>query len=198
MMIRVSAVEYMSDGYGIDYANQVAKEYAEAGVDVIDVVQAGFSTQVPQLQMVVPPGAFAYYSRAVKNYLTSLGAPYDRVVIMNACRIQNPWIAASMLRNGDCDMVSVCRELIADPDWPNKIRDGQIDEIVPCTGCVWCMRSSTCAVNPQSPFYKSAEQMKGLKMTKAEQTKKVLVAGGGLAGMAAARALALRGHKVSL
>ena len=198
VMIRISAVEYMADGYGIDYANRVAKEYAEAGIDAIDVVQAGFSTQVPQLQMVVPPGAFAYYSRSVKNYLASLGGPYDKVVIMNACRIQNPWIAASMLRNGDCDIVSVCRELIADPDWPKKIKAGAIDDIIPCTGCVWCMRSSTCAVNPQSPFYKSAEQMKGLKMTKAETVKKVLVAGGGLAGMSAARALALRGHKVTL
>lgn len=198
VMIRISAVEYMADGYGIEYSKRVAKEYADAGIDAIDIAQAGFSTQVPQLQMVVPPGSYAYYSRYVKNYLASLGSPYDNVVIMNACRIQNPWVAASMLRNGDCDIVSVCRELIADPDWPNKIRDGQIDEIVPCTGCVWCMRSSTCAVNPQSPFYKSAEQMKGLQMTKAERKKKVLVAGGGLAGMTAARALALRGHSVSL
>ncbi|HLB28267.1 MAG TPA: FAD-dependent oxidoreductase [Dehalococcoidales bacterium] len=198
VMIRISAIEYMADGYGIEYSKRVAKEYADAGIDAIDVVQAGFSTQVPQLQMVVPPGAFAYYSRYVKNYLASLGAPYDKVTIMNACRIQNPWVAASLLRNGDCDIVSVCRELIADPDWPNKIRDGQIDEIVPCTGCVWCMRSSTCAVNPQSPFYKSAEQMKGLTMTPAERKKKVLVAGGGLSGMVAARALALRGHSVSL
>ncbi|MBI2850107.1 MAG: FAD-dependent oxidoreductase [Chloroflexi bacterium] len=196
--IRISAVEYMADGYGIEYSKQVAKECVDAGIDAIDVTQAGFSTQVPQLQMVVPPGAYAHYARAVKSYLSSLGAPYDKVVIMNACRIQNPWIAASMLRNGDCDIVSVCRELIADPDWPNKIKEGRIDDIVPCTGCVWCMRSSTCAVNPQSPFYKSAEQTKGLQMTRAARVKKVIVAGGGLAGMVAARALALRGHKVTL
>jgi 2,4-dienoyl-CoA reductase (NADPH2) len=53
-------------------------------------------------------------------------------------------------------------------------------------------------VNPQSPYYKSAEQMKGLTMTKADKSKKALVVGGGLAGMVAARALALRGHDVSL
>ncbi|GEM_PF-2818953 len=198
VLIRISAVEYMADGYGIDYSKLVAREYVDAGIDAIDVVQAGFSTQVPQLQMVVPPGAFAWYSRTVKSYLASLGAPYDKVVIMNACRIQNPWLAASLLRNGDCDIVSVCRELIADPEWPDKIREGRIDDIVPCTGCVWCMRSSTCAVNPQSPFYKSAEQMKGLRMTRADKVKKALVVGGGLAGMVAARALALRGHKVTL
>ena len=198
VMIRLTAVEYIADGYDIEYSKLVAKEYVDAGVDAIDIVQAGFSTQVPQLQMVVPPGAYAHYARTVKGYLTSLGVPYSQAIIMNACRVQNPWIAASMLRNGDCDIASVCRQLIADPDWPNKIREGRIDDIVPCTGCGWCMRSFTCAVNPQSPFYKPQELMKTLKMTKAEKAKRVLVAGGGLAGMEAATALALRGHEVTL
>ena len=198
VMVRISAVEYIAGGYDIEYAKLMSRKYAEAGVDCIDVVQAGFSTQVPQLQMVVPPGAYAQYARAVKSYLASLGAPYDRVTIMNACRIQNPWIAASLLRNGDCDVVSVCRQLIADPEWPNKTREGRLDDIIPCTGCVWCMGSFTCAVNPESPFYKSKDLMDTLKMTKAEKAKRVIVAGGGLAGMESAAALARRGHKVTL
>jgi len=198
VMIRISAIEYIAGGYDIDYASQVAREYVDAGIDFIDVVQAGFSTQVPQLQMVVPPGAYAHYSRTVKSYLKSLGKPYSDVIIMNACRIQNPWIAASLLRNGDCDIIGVCRELIVDPDWPNKIREGRIDDIIPCTGCAWCMRSFTCAVNPQSPYYKSSEAMKSLQINKAEKQKKIIVAGGGLAGMEASRVLAQRGHKVTL
>ena len=198
VLMRMSAVEYIAGGYDIEYAKQIARMYAAAGVDCIDVVQAGFSTQVPQLQMTVPPGAFAHYARTVRDYLASLGSPYNRVAIMNACRIQNPWMAASLLRNGDCDIVGVCRQLIADPDWPNKIKVGNIDDIIPCTGCVWCMGSFTCAVNPQSPFYKPKELAESLKMTKAEKVKKVLVAGGGLAGMEAANALALRGHKVTM
>jgi 2,4-dienoyl-CoA reductase-like NADH-dependent reductase (Old Yellow Enzyme family) len=198
VMIRISAVEYIKDGNDIEYTRQAARTYADAGVDCIDVVQAGFSTQVPQLQMTVPPGAFAHYARTVKSDLASLGSPYNRVVIMNACRIQNPWLAASLLRNGDCDIVSVCRQLIADPDWPNKIKDGHLDDIVPCTGCVWCMGSFTCAVNPQSPYYKSPETMASLKITRAVKQKKALVAGGGLAGMEAAVTLAMRGHQVTL
>ena len=59
-MIRISAVEYIAGGNDIEYAKLVA-EYTEAGIDYIDVVQAGFSTQVPQLQMVVPPGAYSQY-----------------------------------------------------------------------------------------------------------------------------------------
>ena len=198
VMIRLTPVEYIAGGYDIDYAKEVAREYVDAGIDLIDVAQAGFSTQVPQLQMVAPTGLYAYHARTVKTYLSSLGAPYNKVLITNACRIQNPWLAASLIRNGDCDAVSICRQLFIDPDWPEKIREGRIDDIVPCIGCGWCLRSYTCAVNPESPFYKSAEAVKSLTMTRASKVKKVLVAGGGLAGMESARALALRGHKVTL
>lgn len=198
VMIRMSAVEHIKDGNDIEDTRHAARVYTDAGVDCIDIVQAGFSTQVPQLQMTVPPGAFAHYARTIKSDLAALGSPYNRVVIMNACRVQNPWLAASLLRNGDCDIVSVCRQLIADPEWPNKIRDGHLDDIIPCTGCVWCMGSFTCAVNPQSPYYKSPETMASLKVTKAVKEKKVLVAGSGLAGMEAAITLARRGHKVTL
>ncbi len=198
VMIRLTSVEYIEGGYDTDYSKLVAKEYIDAGVDSIDVVQAGFSTQLPQLQMVAPPGMYGHNARAVKSYLSFLGSPYSEVIIMNACRIQNPWLAASFLRNGNCDMVSICRQLMIDPDWPDKVREGRIDDIVPCIGCSWCMRSYTCAVNPQSPFYKSAGLTKTLQMTKVEKPKKVLVAGGGMAGMEASRALALRGHKVTL
>jgi 2,4-dienoyl-CoA reductase (NADPH2) len=198
VMIRLTPVEYITGGYDVDYANLVVKEYVDAGIDLIDVAQAGFSTQVPQLQMVAPPGTYSYFARTVKNYLTSLGPPYSQVIITNACRIQNPWLAASLVRNGDCDAISVCRQLFIDPDWPKKIRDGRVDDIVPCIGCGWCLRSYTCAVNPQSPFYKSVATAKTLTMTITNEVKNVLVAGGGLAGMESARALALRGHKVTL
>ncbi len=198
VMIRFTPVEYIAGGYDIDYAKLVAKEYVDAGIDLIDVAQAGFSTQVPQLQMVAPTGMYSYHARTVKSYLSSLGPPYSQAIITNACRIQNPWLAASLIRHGDCDAVSICRQLFIDPDWPKKIREGRIDDIVPCIGCGWCLRSYTCAVNPQSPFYKSAEAVKTLTITKASKVKKVLVAGGGLAGMESAMALALKGHKITL
>lgn len=188
----------MPGGYDTEYSKLLAREYVDAGVDAIDVVQAGFSTALPQLQVVAPPGIYAHDARTVKCYFASLGQPYISVPIMNACRIQNPWLAASLLSNGDCDMVSVCRELIIDPDWPNKLREGRLNDIIPCTGCGWCGGSFTCAVNPQAPYYKPPKLVKALMMRKAERPKKIIVVGGGMAGMESARALSLRGHEVTL
>ncbi|MFC1958711.1 FAD-dependent oxidoreductase [Chloroflexota bacterium] len=195
---RLSSTEYISDGFDIEYTKLVAREYAEAGVDAIDVAQAGYETMVPQLQMVDPGGAYAHWARTIKTYLTSLGPPYSEVAIWNTCRIQNPWVAASMIRNGSCDAVSLCRQLLADQEWGNKIKEGRIDDIIPCLGDVWCQGHPTCSLNPQSLFHKTPELIESLKMTKAGKVKKVLVAGGGESGMEAARALALRGHKVTL
>ncbi|MFC2057030.1 FAD-dependent oxidoreductase [Chloroflexota bacterium] len=201
--MRLSPVEYIEGGYGIEYSKQLAKAYIDAGLDYIDVAQAGFTTQVPQLPMVDPSGAYAHYARAIKDYLTSLGPPYSEVIISSTCRINNPWLAASMLRNGDCDVVSLCRQLVCDPDWPNKIKEGRIDDIIPCIACGWCMHVKgglpiACTMNPQAPYMMGPEAREKLKMTEAKKVKKVLVAGGGLAGMEAARVLALRGHKVTL
>ncbi len=203
---RLSGHEYVPGGYDAEYAKLVAKEYVDAGVDAIDVAQAGGETQVPQLQMVAPSGSFAYMARTVKSYLTSLGPPYSEVTIMSTCKIENPWLAASMLRLGDCDVVSICKQLIADQDWANKIREGRIDDIIPCIGCARCHGRpgggrpghNPCTLNPESRFGKTPEVIKTLGMTKAASVKKVLVAGGGAAGMEAARALTLRGHKVML
>lgn len=198
VMIRLTPVEYISGGYDIEYAKQIAKEYVDAGIDLIDVAQAGFSTQVPQLQMVAPPGTYAYYSRYVKSFLSSLGPPYSKITVSNACRIQNPWLAASLIANGDCDAVSICRQLFIDPEWPVKVKERRTDDIVPCIGCGWCLRSYTCAVNPQSPFYKSVDAVRNLTITKVQKIKKVMVVGGGMAGMESAYVLALRGHDVTL
>ncbi|MFC1958498.1 FAD-dependent oxidoreductase [Chloroflexota bacterium] len=199
VMQRLSGAEYISGGYNVDYAKLVAKEYVDAGVDAIDIAQASHATQVPQLQMVAPSGSFAYMARTVKSYLASLGPPYSEVTILSTCRIQNPWLAASMLRNGDCDVVSLCRQLIVDPDWANKIKEGRIGDIIPCIGCAWCQNHrDACTVNPMNIYYKSPEEYEKIRPTKAKEVKKVLVVGGGVAGMIATQALALRGHKVTL
>jgi len=95
------------------------------------------------------------------------------------------------IREGKIDFIAMTRRLLADPDYPKKIAEGRPDEIQPCTGCDNCLGSRRCRINGLlGTPYNTIE--------KTEQKKKVLVIGGGPAGMSAARVSALRGHDVTL
>jgi 2,4-dienoyl-CoA reductase (NADPH2) len=96
-----------------------------------------------------------------------------------------------ILREGKADFIAMTRRLLADPDYPNKIAAGRLDDIQPCTGCDNCLGSRRCRINGLlGTPYNTIE--------KAEKKKKILVIGGGPAGMSAARVSALRGHDVTL
>ena len=104
----------------------------------------------------------------------------------------DPYLGEKILREGMADFIGMTRRLLADPELPNKIVTGRIDDIAPCTGCNFCLGSrGRCRIN-------------GLMGTpcntieKAKEKKKILVIGGGPAGMEVARVSALRGHNVTL
>ena len=113
--------------------------------------------------------------------------------------MDNPDMASAAVENGDCDIVSLGRPLLADPDYVNKLRSGRYDEVRPCISChEGCMgriqeySMINCAVNPQA----ARERVTAYEpITK---SKKVLIVGGGVAGCEAARVLAIRGHKPEL
>jgi 2,4-dienoyl-CoA reductase (NADPH2) len=100
-------------------------------------------------------------------------------------------LGEQLLREGKVDFIAMTRRLIADPEYPNKIAAGRMEDIAPCTGCDNCLGSRRCRINGLvgTPFN---------TIEKAEKKKKVLVIGGGPAGMSAARVSALRGHDVTL
>jgi 2,4-dienoyl-CoA reductase (NADPH2) len=100
-------------------------------------------------------------------------------------------IGEGLLREGKVDFIAMTRRLLADPDYPKKIAEGRLDDIQPCTGCDNCLGSRRCRINGLlGTPYNTIE--------KAEKKKRVLVIGGGPAGMSAARVSALRGHDVTL
>jgi 2,4-dienoyl-CoA reductase (NADPH2) len=100
-------------------------------------------------------------------------------------------IGERILREGKVDFIAMTRRLLADPDYPRKIAEGRVDEIQPCTGCDNCLGSRRCRINGLlGTPYNTIE--------KAEKKKKVLVIGGGPAGMSAARVSAMRGHDVTI
>lgn len=116
--------------------------------------------------------------------------------VLCAGRMDDPDMASEAIENGICDMISLGRPLLADPDYVNKLRAGREDSIRPCISCQeGCMgriqeySMINCAVNPQ------AARERYTAYQPVCRSKKVMIIGGGVAGCEAARVLAIRGHK---
>ena len=113
--------------------------------------------------------------------------------------INDPAMMEEIIASGKADIIYMARELLADPFLPNKVAAGQEDKIVKCLRCFTCMAerpvtgTRRCAVNPLI-----GREIEGMEVTPAPKVKKVLVAGGGVAGLKAAITAAQRGHQVIL
>lgn len=123
----------------------------------------------------------------------------DCCPVVASAGIRTAEIGEEMLAEGECDMVSMGRALIADPELPNKARAGRSDEICGCIGCAEACYQNfedsmpiACTVNPEAGL----EYLH--QVQPAETSKTVLVVGGGACGMEAALVAAQRGHKVTL
>jgi 2,4-dienoyl-CoA reductase-like NADH-dependent reductase (Old Yellow Enzyme family)/NADPH-dependent 2,4-dienoyl-CoA reductase/sulfur reductase-like enzyme len=191
IFFRMSADEYLPDGLTINETSAIAVMLQEAGVDCIDV-SAG---TMESLDMFVqpsslPPGCLVHLASAIKKVVT--------IPVITVGRIGDPLLAETILRQGKADLIAMGRALIADPELPKKAKEGRFDEIRPCLACRSCFdrllqkSKVTCVVNA------SFGQEKNLPVPSARRRKKVLVIGGGPAGLEAARIAALRGHEVVL
>ena len=99
------------------------------------------------------------------------------------------------LREGKADLIGINRRIFADPEYPNKVRAGRFDDIQPCTHCGNCSKDYNV---PRKCRINACFGTDRYEVTPTETKKRVLVVGGGPAGMQAARVAALRGHRVSL
>ena len=183
---------YPELGRDIEEGLQFAKILTEAGYDALNVdagsYDAWYWAHPPFFQ---DRGLYLPFAEKVKKVV--------KVPVLTAGRMGYPQLAAEASQEGKCDMVVLGRPLLADPEFVNKMRQGNIQDIRPCLSChdgcfnrAHSMRLMSCAVNPQCNREKEAA------FCKAEHTKSCLVIGGGPAGMEAARVLALRGHTVTL
>lgn len=183
---------YPELGRDIEEGLQFAKILTEAGYDALNVdagsYDAWYWAHPPFFQ---DRGLYLPFAEKVKKVV--------KVPVLTAGRMGYPQLAAEALQEGKCDMVVLGRPLLADPEFVNKMRNGDVQDIRPCLSChdgcfnrAHSMRLMSCAVNPQCNREKEAA------FSKAENTKNCLVIGGGPAGMEAARVLALRGHTVTL
>ena len=187
---------------------QFAKLAQEAGADAIQVRAHGYGHRGGLLQpdrlyypeMPKPLPKDLDWSHKGVAAIIPLAQAVKKVVsvpVFAACRL-DPVLGEKLLRQGDIDFVGMTRRLLADPELPNKVAAGRLEDINPCTGCLYCMdvRLHNTPIRCRINANLGREREFALKPT--AKTKRVLVIGGGPAGMEAARVAALRGHKVTL
>jgi len=188
--VRVSGDQFQQGGYTLDDMRGFAASMSATGkVDYISVSVGLGGPVIPP--MYVAPAAFVYLAASIKEVVD--------IPVFCVGRIVDPVKAEDILAKNQADMIGMTRANICDPELPNKAREGRVDEIRHCIGCnEGCWGRSalglpiTCALNP------SVGREREMEVTPAPVKKRVMVVGGGLAGMEAARVAALRGHSVSL
>lgn len=192
IICRLTVDEYTPVGLDLAESRRIAPILVESGADAIDVSAGG--PEAPHMTtqpMVVPRGCLVHLAQGIKEVV---GVP---VAVVG--RINTPELAEEILSKGQADLVVMGRALIADPDLPRKALEGKPEDICPCIACnQGCSDRLTggldvsCLVNPLV----GREGMIEIRLAAAP--RKVIVAGGGPAGMSAARTAALRGHRVAL
>ena len=193
--MRISADEL--DGGGLDADEVLAICQAlEPHLDYVNLT-LGTSASLGGAVHIAPPMAFkaGYIAEQTKVFKDTLNIP-----VLIAGRINQPQDADLIIKNGQADMCGMTRALICDPKMPNKAQNNQLDDIRACIACNQaCIghfhkgQPISCIQHPQT----GREQQYGDLQT-AAAPKKVMVIGGGPAGMNAALIAAQRGHRVSL
>jgi len=147
--------------------------------------------RVPTIVTSVPRAAFAELTARLRKEL--------KIPVIASNRINKPEVAEQLLAEGSCDMVSMARPLLADPDFAIKAKEGRADEINVCIACnqacldhTFSLKRASCLVNPRA-CHETEIVDKPL-----ERKKKIAVVGAGPAGLASATELARRGHNVTL
>lgn len=189
--VRISGDEYSDGGLNLDDMIYVSKQLETHGADMLHVsggttIKRGSAIPAAGTK----PGAHAHLSQEIKKHVN---IPFATVG-----RITEPWIADELIANGKADICMIGRANLCDPDFANKAKCGKDDDIRPCIGCLRCLngimfgKRVACTVNP------SFELENEDTLKPAEVKKKILVIGGGPAGMEAAFVAKRKGHHVIL
>ena len=185
----------------LEYMENLVK----AGVDMFDVDLGCYDNWwLPHPPSSMPSGCFLEISQIVKKYFKDNYIKSNKgleVPIVAVGKLGYPDLAEKALREEMCDMVMLARPLLADPEWPNKVYAGNVENIRPCIGChEACIKEFVegghpqCAVCPSATF--EVGTIGGIGTT--DRKRKVAVIGAGPAGIVAAQTLIKRGHEVTL
>ncbi|EFQ84489.1 pyridine nucleotide-disulfide oxidoreductase [Aeromicrobium marinum DSM 15272] len=191
IIYRMSLLDLVDNAPTWDETAALARHVEEAGVSIINTGIGWHEARIPTIVTSVPRAAFAWTTAKLKAEVS--------VPVMASNRINTPEVAEKILSDGQADLISMARPLLADPDFVNKAAEGRADEIITCIACnqacldhTFKNQRASCMLNPTAGFETE------LVLLPTKTVKRVAVVGAGPAGLAAAIETAGRGHTVEL
>ncbi len=191
VMYRMSLLDLVDDAQSWDETAELARRIEAAGASIINTGIGWHEARIPTIVTSVPRAAFAWTTAKLKGVVD--------VPVVASNRINTPEVAEQILADGQADLISMARPLLADSFFVQKAEEGRADEINTCIACnqacldhTFVNQRATCMLNPR------AGRETELVLLPTRAAKRIAVVGAGPAGLAAASELAHRGHQVEL
>jgi 2-enoate reductase len=192
LIVKLSLTHHIPGGRGIDEGLEIAKRLEAAGVDGLEIDAGCYEVRYwLNPPTTLPVGCAVDLAAMVKGVV--------KIPVIAVGKLGDPELSERVLKEGKADFIALARPLVADAEWVNKVKEGRPEDIRPCIGdhegChkrLYENKYWSCTVNP------AAGNEREFTIEPAQKKKAVLVIGGGVGGMEAARVSALRGHRVAL
>lgn len=204
VVVKLSAVEQGEDaGITMQDGMYYAKRFQESGVDALEVLAGTWKKEASMEDIPdtgAPKGQAIGLCTALKMGIQKMTGAPATIKMIGGGRAQDPQVSEAALASGQCDFIFIGKGVLSQPDLVNLIDQDREDEIRPCLGCGVCidvqLQDGACARCSNNPVLGHGDN--DYTISPAKDRKKVLVVGGGVAGVEAARIAAKRGHQVSL
>ncbi len=192
VLVRWSPVDYIPGGNELEDAKQIVPILEKAGAAWLNCQAGWHESSIPLTTKMIPDGYWSFMTAELKKVAT--------VPLVTAYRYTDPLVMEQVIAAGKADLIGGARYLIGDPEFANKAKEGRLDDIKKCICCCRCLDDVVskriglefCSVNPRlGPELDST-------IEPALKPKKVMVIGGGPAGLSAGLTAAKRGHNVTL